>query len=109
VPLWTSPGGRLRAGWPSATVSPPNRVVPVVPIHPHPAGPRVCTETSLLAPYVAAAESSFVTAARACGLVAEVFVLLGLLFSFLLPIPVGAPGEAGRVLGDPEDLVPTTA
>jgi len=63
----------------------------------------------VLAPYVAAAESSFVTAARACGLVAEVFVLLGLLFSFLLPTPVGAPGEAGLVAGDPEDLVPTTA
>ena len=58
---------------------------------------------SFLAPYVAAAEDSFVTAARAAGFVAEGFVLLGLLFSFLLPVPVGAPGEAGMVIGDPEE------
>jgi MFS family permease len=58
---------------------------------------------AVLAPYVSAADDAFVAAARSAGFVAETFVLLGLLFSFLLPVPVGAQGEAGPVPGDPEE------
>ncbi len=56
-----------------------------------------------LEPYVSAADEAFVSAARAAGFVAEGFVLLGLLFSLLIPKTIGAPGEAGFAPGDPVD------
>ncbi len=55
----------------------------------------------LLAPYVAAASQSFVDATRAAGFVATGFVLLGVVFSLLLPRtgprPVEAPGPVSGV------------
>ncbi len=63
-----------------------------------------------LAPYISAAEDAFVGAARAAGFVAEAFVLLGLLFSFLLPKAAGSPAEADAGARDESttEAVPTS-
>ena len=51
----------------------------------------------LLAPYVSAAEQSFVDATRAAGFVAAGFVLLGVVFSLLLPKSQPRAIEAAEV------------
>ena len=56
---------------------------------------------AILAPYVAVAEQSFVDATRAAGFVATGFVLLGVVFSFLLPRipPYREPASVAAVTG----------
>ncbi len=61
-----------------------------------------------LAPYINAAEDAFVDAARGAGLVAEAFVLLGLVFSFLLPKTAGSPADAGARDESMTAAVPTS-
>ncbi|MDH5242997.1 MAG: MFS transporter [Chloroflexota bacterium] len=52
------------------------------------------TAASVLEPYITVAEQSFVDATRAAGFVATGFVLLGVLFSLLLPSSAQRRGEA---------------
>ncbi len=64
----------------------PAKVAELVPLPPEVAAFLASPSAkSVLAPYVAVAEQSFVDATRAAGFLAAGFVMLGVVFSFLLP------------------------